>query len=188
MKRHVLSGVMALCLAALPLLSACDDEGDKAADVGSSVTLGPDRTEAKVDEAKLRSFVGHFPPAPEGFTRAPDPGVYSSDSGSTVSFAYEKEGATLLLAITFSNENAKQSLDMMGDQKTLDLWGFTVTEIAGRKALSAKERGMGKADFLVVISNSRSVSIMPASDPAPDIAVAKALIESVDFNAIAARD
>ncbi len=171
-----------LCLG---LLSACDDDADKGT---AGPAMGPDRVEGKVEDAKLRAFVPLFPAAPEGYTRSPDPGIYVSDSQSTIAFVYQKGAEMFSVTFVFSNQNTKQNLDMMADPATLKSWGFQVVEIAGRKALSALERGPGKADYLVVVSNSRNVAVAPAGSTLPDAAVVKQVTESIDFAAVATKD
>jgi len=177
------------CALSLVLVAACDDGGSSDAGSGAVQTaMGPERTEAKMEDAKLREFVPLFPAAPEGYTRSPQPGVYISDTQSTVSFLYEKGAEMFSLTFVFSNDNTQQSLAMMDDEQTLKTWGFEVVEVKGRRALSAKERGLGKADFLVVVSNSRNVVISPSSKSLPDLQVVRQVFEQVDFAAVAAKD
>lgn len=177
----VLVGVLALAT-----LGACDDSSDSGGAKGAA--MGPDRTEAKVEDAKLREFIPLFPAAPEGYERAPDPGVYVSDTQSTISYLYRKGEEMFSVTFVFSNKNADENLKMMADPQTLKTWGFTVVDVAGRKALSAEQRGLGKADYLVVVSNSRNVMISPSSSTLPDPAVVKKVFEQIDFAAFAAKD
>lgn len=181
--------LVTLCLVSLlafGTLAACDDSDSGGGD--KTTAMGPDRTEAKVEDAKLRAFVPLFPAAPEGYERAPDPGVYVSDTQSTISYLYRKGEEMFSVTFVFSNKNVDENLKMMADPQTLKTWGFKVVDVAGRKALSAEQRGLGKADYLVVVSNSRNVMISPSSNTLPDAAVVKKVFESIDFAAVAAKD
>lgn len=153
--------------------------------------MGPDRTEALMDDAKIREFEAFFPAAPAGWERDMAPGVWLAESGSTISYTYfatEPGGGAFTITFTFSNENVAQNLDLMGNESNRDMWGYGLTEVNGYTALTPKERGMGKADLLVVVSNSRAVSIMPVSDPAPAMETVTAIFSSLDFAGIAAKE
>jgi len=173
-------------LLSVGVLAACDDSSESGGSKGAA--MGPDRTEGKVEEAKLREFIPLFPAAPEGYERAPDPGVYVSDTQSTISYLYRKGEEMFAVTFVFSNKNTEENLKMMADPQTLKTWGFKVVDVAGRKALSAEQRGLGKADYLVVVSNSRNVTISPSSNTLPDPAVVKKVFEGIDFAAFAAKD
>ncbi len=153
--------------------------------------MGPDRTEGLMDDAKIRAFDAFFPAAPAGWERDAAPGVWLAESGSTISYTYfstEPGGGIFTITITFSNENVGQNLGLFDDESMRDMFGFGVTEVNGYQALSAKERGMGRADYLVVVSNSRAVSIMPASDPAPAMDVVTTIFSSMDLAGIGAQE
>jgi hypothetical protein len=170
--------LLAVLALTAPLLAACNP-GDP---------RGPDRTEARVDEAKLRGFASLFPAAPPGYARDAEPVVFASDEGSTVSFTYRATGTAFTIAIGFSNKHAEEFQSMLDDEAVRTAWGYDPTAIAGRHALSAKTRGPARSDFVVVVSNSRNVTIAPASAALPDKELLRRVFETVDFNGIGARD
>jgi hypothetical protein len=161
-----------------PLAAACNP-GDP---------RGPDRTEAQVDEAKLRAFVPFFPAAPQGYTRDAEPVTFASGEGSTVSFTYRGSGTAFTIAIGFSNKHAEEFQTMLDDEAVRTAWGYEPVAIAGRHALSGKSRGPARSDFVVVVSNSRSVTIAPASAALPDKEAMRRVFETVDFAGIGAKD
>ncbi|HXP23518.1 MAG TPA: hypothetical protein VN807_05235, partial [Candidatus Sulfotelmatobacter sp.] len=87
--------------------------------------------------------------------------------------------------LTFSTKNTGETETMMNDESQRSMFGFDKATVAGRDALTAKQRGAGRADFTVVVSNSRMVSIAPASDDLPDLAMIKQVFEKIDFDGIA---
>jgi hypothetical protein len=165
----------ALLVLVAPLAAAC----------GGGEARGPDRTEGRIDEAKLREFIPFFPAAPDGYTRSEQPGVYSADDGSTISYMYTNGPKMFSIVIGFSNARVSEDEEMMGDESKRNMFGFDLTTVAGHQALSAKQRNSSRSDFLVVVSNSRSVSIMPSSSDLPDKALVQQVFEKIDFMAIA---
>jgi len=152
---------------------------------GGGGTRGPDRQEGRVEEAKLREFIPFFPAAPAGYTRGEEPGMYSGSDGSTISYTYTNGTKMFSVILTFSTKNTGETETMMNDESQRSMFGFDKATVAGRDALTAKQRGAGRADFTVVVSNSRMVSIAPASDDLPDLAMIKQVFEKIDFDGIA---
>lgn len=163
------------CALLVPLVAGCNP-GD---------ARGPDRTEAHLGEAKLREFTRFFPPAPEGFTRAEEPGLYSAADGSTISYTYRGGQKAFIVVIGFSNKRTGEMQQMLDDEAVRTAWGFDLTAVAGRRALSSKTRGPARNDFIVVVSNSRSVTTAPASSDLPDKALMERVFARVDFKGIA---
>jgi hypothetical protein len=175
---RALAQLLAVVVLTAPMLAACNP-GDP---------RGPDRTEARVDEAKLRAFAPFFPPAPQGFARDAEPVVFAADEGSTVSYTYRGNDTAFTIAVGFSNKHTGLFQDMLDDEAVRTAWGYEPTAIAGRHALTSKTRGPTRSDFVVVVSNSRNVTIAPSSATLPDKALLRRVFEAVDFSGIAALD
>jgi hypothetical protein len=140
----------------------------------------------KLTPDQLNAYMAVAPAAPQGWTRADRAGNYSSNSASTFSVTYTAEdGKRFMFTIIFSKDQAEQSRDLMKDPKQADRWGYTVGKIKGRDALVKKPDSKNtSANYLVVISDSRSVSVMEMG-PGVDRALLKGFFEAVDFDAIA---
>ncbi len=153
---------------------------------------GPDREEGLMDDARIRTFGEFFPVQPEGWVRDQDPDIFLSEEASTISYTYlslTEGGVGFTITITFSNTIASQYKKMLRRKEERATWGFDKTEIADWDALTSKERGVGEADFVVVVSNSRSVSIIPSSNiPLPPIADITRIFGALNFDGIAAKN
>ena len=149
----------AILMLVVPVAASCGG--------GGGGTRGPDRQEGRVEEAKLREFIPFFPAAPAGYTRGEEPGMYSGSDGSTISYTYTNGTKMFMVILTFSTKNTGETESMMKDESMRTMFGFNMGTAAGRDALVAKQRGAGRSDYTVVVSNSRMVAIAPASSDLP---------------------
>lgn len=138
---------------------------------------------------KLQALADVMPAAPQGFTRQPRLGTYSSASASTATATYESEdGKGFEFVVTFSADSAKQNREVLKDKSQRDMFGVEPGKVKGRDALvrKADNKNASVAVFVVVLSDRRVVSITDSFGNA-DPAVLRAVLESADFDAIAKR-
>lgn len=177
-------------------LAACGDNGNQSggksgdATTAASLKAGPDRTEGKIETAKLEEFSAFLPAELAPWKKLPRLGNYSGDTQSTTTATYKKPegGASFSIVITFSNTIIGQTKGILADPKTAAQWGFEATTFAGYPALAGKPGGnMAGTPFVVVLSNSRMVTLM--FDPAHGLTLdaIRPVFDKVDFDGIAAK-
>lgn len=138
---------------------------------------------------KLQALADLMPAAPQGFTRQPRLGTYSSASASTATATYESEdGKGFEFVVTFSADSAKQNREVLKDKSQRDMFGVEPGKVRGRDALvrKADNKNASVAVFVVVLSDRRVVSVTDSFGNA-DPAVLRAVLESADLDAIAKR-
>ena len=183
-------GILAIALATAGL-TACGDGGSATGGqtAGSSAAnSGPDRTEGKVVQGVLEGFSTFLPAEVNGWKKQERLGYYSGDTASTATATYRRPegGASLTIALTFSNMIVKQTKELITDPKQAGMYGFETTTFAGYPALAGKpDGGMAGTPWTVVLSNSRMVQVMfnPADGLKRDDV--RAVFEKVDFKGIA---
>lgn len=182
MRVSVLSRLALVLAFVLPLAAAPAIAADE----------GPDRDEALMEDARIREFASFFPTEPGGWVRDLEPDVFLSDTASTLSFTYlslTQGGVGFTITLTFSNDVSSQYKKMMRSEEERTTWGFDRGKIGDWRALTAIDRGVNKADYVVILSNSRVIAVAPASNvPLPSHDEITRIFGSLDFAAIAAKD
>lgn len=167
--------LFAAALLAAPL-AACGDKG------GSSEAV----QEAKVEQAKLQTFVPLLPAAPKGFA-AGTPALVTGDAKSTVTQTYTAPtGDSFAVEMAFSNAEVDKFKKMIDEPKERNKAAAEVNQIAGRDALSFSSPVVTNAQYVMIVSPSRYVSVTPLyGDTLKPIM--RSVFEQIDFDAIAAK-
>ncbi len=165
-------------------LTGCDKKGDAGSSSGA-----PAVKEGKVEAAKLDA-IGALLPAEVGeWKKQARLGHYISDTVSTATATYAKAsgGPTFSISVTISSTIVGQSKSMIADPKKADTLGFQVGKFADLPALLAKPDSKNISPITVVVSDSRSVSIMMSPTSGLTLDVVKPVFEKVDFKGIASK-
>jgi hypothetical protein len=171
MKKLVLALGAALLLAPL---AACGGGGSATA-----------VQETKVDQAQLQKFVGLLPAAPKGFT----PGTATTvtgDAKSVVAQTYTApSGDSFSVEINFSNADVEKFQKMVDEPKERNKSAAEINQIAGRDALSFSSPVVTNAQYVMIVSPSRYVSVTPLFGDTMK-PIMRSVFEKIDFDAIAA--
>ncbi len=166
--------LVAAAFLALPL-AACGD--------GASA---PAVQEAKVEKARLQEFVALLPAAPKGFAAAP-PVLTTGEDKSVVSITYTAPTTDAFsVEITFSNADVAKFQKMLDEPSERTKAAAEVNQIAGKDALSFSSPVVTRAQYVMIVSPSRFVSVTPVfGDTLKPIM--RSVFEQIDFAAIGAK-
>jgi len=167
--------LFAAALLSLPL-AACGEGGSSASAV----------QEAKVEQARLQEFVPLLPKAPKGFAAAA-PVLTTGDDKSVVSITYTAPTTdSFSVEITFSNAEVEKFQKMLDEPKERNKAAAEVNQIAGKDALSFTSPVVTRAQYVMIVSPSRFVSVTPVfGDTLKPIM--RSVFEQIDFAAVAAK-
>lgn len=142
--------------------------------------------ETRVEESRLKEFAGFLPAAPSGWT-AGGPKFATGDDKSSVTQAYATPaGESFSVEIVFSNAEAAKFQEMIDDPKKRNRGGAEIADIGGRQALTFNSRAATNAQYVVVATPSRIVSITPLFGDMIK-PVMRAVFDTVDFEGIASK-
>jgi hypothetical protein len=142
--------------------------------------------EARVEESRLKEFAVFLPAAPAGWT-AGGAKLATGDEKSSVTQAYTTPaGESFSVEIVFSNAEASKFQELIDDQKKRTRAGADVADINGREGLTFKTRAVTNAQYVVVATPSRTVSITPLFGDMIK-PVMRAVFDTIDFEAIASK-
>jgi hypothetical protein len=168
----------------LALLLPTPWAGAASAELSGPAASAPVRTEAKLDEERLRAFEALLPVPPAGWSASPV-NLSSSNKESKVSRYYAKAGSTTFeIAILFSNATVDDYGALLSDTGKAAARGFGITTIKDYPALAAVEQKTYQPDYAVIVSNSRIVAAYPGGGK-PDRVEMLALFETIDLKAVA---
>ena len=177
---------------ALAGLAACGDGGaqsdGKGATAAPAGNTGPDRTEGKIEQAKLEEFSAFLPKEVNGWIKADRLGYYSGSDQSTATATYRKAegGEGFTVVITFSNNIIRQTKEILASPSQAQTWGFDIGTFAGYPALLGKPgTNMAGTPYVVVLSNSRSVQVMYNATGGVALDAIRPVVEKIDFKGIA---
>lgn len=143
--------------------------------------------EARVEEARLKEFVPLLPPAPKGFAVAGGPQFKTGDDKSTVTQIYQAPaGDAFSVEITFSNAEVDKFQKMIDEPRDRNKAGADLKDVAGRTALTFNARTATNAQYVMVVSPSRMVSVTPLFGETIK-PIMSFVFENTDFDAIAAK-
>lgn len=184
-----------LAVLAIAGLAACGDGGGqpngKAPETGSSAkagNAGPDRTEGKIEEAKLEEFSGFLPAEVNGWKKAERLGYYSGSNQSTATATYGKAegGERFTVVITFANDMVRQTRDLFDSPRKAEEWGFSTDTFAGYPALVGKPgTNMAGTPLVILLSNSRMVQAMYNPQGGLTLDTIRPVLEKIDLKGIA---
>jgi hypothetical protein len=142
--------------------------------------------EARVEEARLKEFVGFFPKPLNGWT-ATAPVFKTADDKSTVSQSHvTADGDAYMMVITFSNAEAGKFKELLDDDKKRRDNNAETASFGGTTGLSFGRNSLTAASYVVVASDSRSVSVFPVAGD-KIMPVVRAQFEKIDFSGIGAK-
>ena len=171
----LIHAVAAILLLAGPL-AAC----------GDSKPAAPAPTEARVEQSRLKEFVPLFPAPLAGWTVG-EPKFVTGDDKSAVSRGYATTaGDSFAIEIAFSNAEAAKFQELVDDDKKRARAGVDKAEFNGQVALNFNNHALTPAQYLAVVSPSRTVSITPIAGEMTK-PIIRATFEKIDFDGIAAK-
>lgn len=142
--------------------------------------------EARVEEARLKEFVGFFPKPLNGWT-ASAPVFKTADDKSSVSVAHTTpEGDQFLMQITFSNAEADKFKKLLEDDKERRASNAEKADFNGTSGLSFGRNSLTAATYVVVASDSRTVSVYPVAGEKIG-PIVRAQFDKINFSGIAAK-
>ena len=142
--------------------------------------------EARVEESRLKEFADFLPPAPTGWT-AGGAKFSTGDEKSSVMQAYANPaGESFSVEIVFSNAEAEKFQALIDDPKKRNRASAEIADFGGRQALTFSGRSFTNAQYLVVVTPSRIVSVTPLMGDMIK-PVMRAAFDMIDFEGIASK-
>jgi hypothetical protein len=142
--------------------------------------------ETRVEESRLKEFAAYLPAAPAGWT-AGGAKFVTGDDKSTVTQAYvAPAGESFSVEIVFSNAEATKFQELIDDPKKRTRAGADIADINGREGLTFKTRAVTNAQYVVIATPSRTVSITPLFGDMIK-PVMRAVFDTIDFEGIAGK-
>jgi hypothetical protein len=142
--------------------------------------------EARVEEARLKEFLGFFPKPLNGWT-ASAPVFKTGDDKSSVSVSQSTvDGDQFLMQITFSNAEAEKFMKLVDDDKERRKNNAELASFGGTTGLSFARNSLTAASYVVLASPSRTVSVYPVAGD-KIMPVVRAQFEKIDFAGIGAK-